>query len=204
MGNIWLSAWKHTDLAGRLDLAVIAVFSIVSWYIMIENFFLFKALRRKYRTFEKYLLRGKRPPATKSLLDNIYRYGMNLSKKHSLSEERIINSMEKFTEQKIENFGSGIHFLATTSAICPFLGLLGTVWGLLIAFTSISLSGSASVRIVASGVAEALITTIAGLIAAIPAAAGYNYFTINMRNMSSKIELLIPEMVSQIQSKENE
>lgn len=105
------------------------------------------------------------------------------------------------------NLEKNLTTLATITAIAPFLGLLGTVWGLLISFTNMSITGSSSIKVVASGVAEALITTVLGLLVAIPAAVGYNYFRERIQNLMDEIEYILPyieEYLEKVLLKENE
>ena len=88
-----------------------------------------------------------------------------------------------------------LNILATTAAIAPFVGLLGTVWGIIVAFGKIAQSKSASLAIVAPGIAEALIATAFGLFVAIPAVMGYNYFVNRVRSVSAEMEDFCLEFV---------
>jgi biopolymer transport protein TolQ len=90
----------------------------------------------------------------------------------------------------------GAAFLATTAAACPFIGLLGTVWGIIVAFQEIGLTGSTSIVAVAPGIAEALVNTAAGLAAAIPALVGYNYFGNRLRLMRAEMEDFVLEFIN--------
>ena len=90
----------------------------------------------------------------------------------------------------------GTAFLATTAAAAPFIGLFGTVWGIMVAFNNIGLSGSASLAVVAPGIAEALINTAAGLAAAIPALVGFNYFGSRLRNMRGEMQDFVLEFMN--------
>ena len=87
-------------------------------------------------------------------------------------------------------------FLATTAAASPFIGLFGTVWGIMVAFRDIGLSGSTSIVAVAPGIAEALINTAAGLAAAIPALIGYNYFSQRVRGVKGRLDDFILEFLN--------
>ncbi len=82
---------------------------------------------------------------------------------------------------EIQSLERRVTFLGTCGSITPFLGLFGTIWGIMSAFQGIGVVGSASIAAVAPGIAEALITTAAGLAAAIPAVMGYNYFLLKIR-----------------------
>ena len=90
----------------------------------------------------------------------------------------------------------GLGFLATTASVTPFVGLLGTVWGIMNAFHGIGLSGNANLAAVAPGIAEALINTAAGLAAAIPAVLGYNHFVGRMRRMGIRMENFASEFAA--------
>ena len=87
-------------------------------------------------------------------------------------------------------------FLATTAAATPFIGLFGTVWGIMVAFGDIGLTGSTSLAVVAPGIAEALVNTAAGLAAAIPALVGYNYFGTRLRALRAEMEDFILEFMN--------
>ncbi len=90
----------------------------------------------------------------------------------------------------------GTAFLATTAAAAPFIGLFGTVWGIMVAFNEIGLSGSTSITAVAPGIAEALVNTAAGLAAAIPALVGFNYFGSRLRDMRNQMQDFILEFMN--------
>jgi len=195
MKNIWLSAWKYCDLTGKIDIIILLLFSIYSWYIMIEKFFVLREVKKKSILFENSISKGKKPTTDFSPLHNVFHYGTELIKNKELTEEKFITQLEKSASVELEKIESRIGFLSVISTVSPFLGLLGTVWGLLLAFNNMAISGSSSIRVVASGVAEALITTVIGLIVAIPAAIGYHYFTENLKKIAGKIDFLLPQIV---------
>jgi biopolymer transport protein TolQ len=88
-----------------------------------------------------------------------------------------------------------VPFLATTASITPFIGLFGTVWGIMDAFQGIGLTGSASLAAVAPGISEALVTTAAGLAAAIPAVVGYNLLLARARRLGARIDRFVPQFL---------
>ena len=92
-------------------------------------------------------------------------------------------------------------FLATTASATPFIGLFGTVWGIMNAFRGIGVSGTASLAAYAPGIAEALVATAAGLFAAIPAVIGYNHFLARMRSMDSLIDEFIADFIHRLQGR---
>jgi biopolymer transport protein TolQ len=90
-------------------------------------------------------------------------------------------------------------WLATTGSVSPFIGLFGTVWGIIDAFSGLGAAGSASLRAVAPGISEALFTTAAGLVTAIPAVIFYNQFLANIRNLAQRLDTFTLEVAAQIE-----
>ena len=203
MGNIWISAWKYCDWAGKVDILLLLFCSVFSWYIIIEKFFLIKEVKKKHTVFEHSLLKKDRKNINflSSPLHNIFRYGKKLIE-DGIEEEKLLNQLEKVASLELEKIESKIGSLLVISTVSPFLGLWGTVWGLLLAFNNMALSGSSSIRVVASGVAEALITTVIGLLVAIPAATGYHYFMENLKRIAGKIDFLLPQIVNVLKKEE--
>jgi biopolymer transport protein TolQ len=93
----------------------------------------------------------------------------------------------------------GMSWLATTGSVSPFIGLFGTVWGIIDAFSGLGDAGSASLRAVAPGISEALLTTAAGLFVAIPAVIFYNQFLSNIRNLAQRLDTFALEVAAQIE-----
>ena len=100
-----------------------------------------------------------------------------------------------------EKLHARLTFLATTGTTAPFIGLLGTVWGIMNAFQGIGATGSASLAVVAPGIAEALVTTAAGLAAAIPAVIAYNYYLSRARKMTIEMEDFSEELLDTLGAK---
>ncbi|MEJ2152420.1 MAG: MotA/TolQ/ExbB proton channel family protein [Gemmatimonadota bacterium] len=115
-----------------------------------------------------------------------------------LEKESIHMALEREASQQVEKLEEGLPFLATTGSVAPFFGLLGTVWGIMDAFLSIGLRGSGNINVVAPGVAEALITTIAGLAVAIPAVIGYNYFVSQIKEIGDELGHFSSELINVI------
>ena len=105
---------------------------------------------------------------------------------------------ESTVESTIEKEERNIDFLAMTASVSPFLGLLGTVWGITISFWEIGQQSSANIAVVAPGLAEALITTIAGLLVAIPAVIAFNLFTSRLRVIASELSTFADRLVAQL------
>ena len=110
--------------------------------------------------------------------------------------QRINNSMLVCISKEIDRLENGMTFLASIGSVAPFIGLLGTVWGIVNAFQSIALSNNTSLAVVAPGIAEALFATALGLLAAIPAVAAFNKFSNDLDKFSNKLEYFSIELSS--------
>ncbi|HET6342764.1 MAG TPA: MotA/TolQ/ExbB proton channel family protein [Gemmatimonadota bacterium] len=115
-----------------------------------------------------------------------------------LEKESVHMALEREAAQQIEALEQGLPFLATTGTVAPFFGLLGTVWGVMDAFLQIGLRGSGNINVVAPGVAEALITTVAGLAVAIPAVLGYNYYVSQIKEVDDELSHFSSELINLI------
>ena len=102
--------------------------------------------------------------------------------------QRINNSMHISINKEVERLEKGMSFLGSIGSVAPFIGLLGTVWGIVNAFQSIAISNNTSLAVVAPGIAEALFATALGLLAAIPAVAAYNKFSNDLEKLSNNLE----------------
>ena len=102
--------------------------------------------------------------------------------------QRINNSMQISINKEVERLEKGMSFLGSIGSVAPFIGLLGTVWGIVNAFQSIAISNNTSLAVVAPGIAEALFATALGLLAAIPAVAAYNKFSNDLEKLSNNLE----------------
>ena len=101
--------------------------------------------------------------------------------------------------EEVRRVEKGMAWMATTASVTPFIGLFGTVWGIIDAFSGLSSAGAASLRAVAPGIAEALVTTAAGLFTAIPALIFYNQFLQNIRDLAQRLDSFAMEVTAQIE-----
>jgi biopolymer transport protein TolQ len=104
--------------------------------------------------------------------------------------------MKRQENVELTKLEAGITFLATTGSTCPFIGLFGTVWGIMTAFLGLSAAHTSNIQAVAPGIAEALITTAVGLVAAIPAQMFYNFLTTRVRVLATEIDNFISEFLN--------
>jgi len=200
-----------TGLVVKLVLFVLIYFSVVSWAIIFYKLLqVYRANSDSERVLD-FFWKTKRFDAINSQLDRFGNSPLSVLFNEGYTElkrvmesgeakkdpdvistdlggiENISRALRRATTSEITRLEKYTTFLATTGSTAPFIGLFGTVWGIKDAFTSIGLSGSASLAVVAPGIAEALIATAIGLVAAIPAVVGYNHF-------QHKIKVLIAEM----------
>ncbi len=207
----------------KLVMITLLVFSVVSWAIIIikqvmfkriktasenyiELFWASKTLSEAYEAAREYTLS---PEAA------VFVSGFNELKK--ISSARTAHSGEETLEMQLatmenlkravrkaqliesERFGRSLSFLATTGSATPFIGLFGTVWGIMTSFQDIGIRGSASLAIVAPGISEALVATAAGLAVAIPAVIFYNFFSNKQADVETEVENFTTDFLNLIE-----
>lgn len=201
-----------TGLIVKIVLLILLFFSVVSWAIIIYKLFQIHRANSESVRFMDFFWKSKRFDAIASQADRfisspltvLFNEGYGELKKvvetESASDgsalstdlggvENVSRALRRATNSEITRLEKYLTFLATTGSTSPFIGLFGTVWGIMTAFEGIGRTGSASLAVVAPGIAEALIATAIGLVAAIPAVMAYNHF-------QHKIRVLINEMDS--------
>ncbi|MBP2668945.1 MAG: Cell division and transport-associated protein TolQ, partial [Deltaproteobacteria bacterium] len=113
----------------------------------------------------------------------------------------VARAMRRASQEQVGSMEDLLPFLATTGSATPFIGLFGTVWGIMNAFSGIAMTGNATLATVAPGIAEALVATAAGLAAAIPAVMAYNYFLNRIRTVLNRMDSFNAEFVNFLQRK---
>ena len=173
--------------------------SIYSWAIIIEKLRLFKKINLESEEFEERFWKSKSAEAFYNNLPINLENPMSLLFKDSMKtllkfksksnlNERMSSMLEVNIEKQMTALEKGFTFLATVGSTAPFIGLFGTVWGIMNSFQSIAISRNTSLAIVAPGIAEALFATALGLLAAIPAVVAYNKFNNDSKKYSQKLE----------------
>ncbi|HEY6136261.1 MAG TPA: MotA/TolQ/ExbB proton channel family protein [Thermoanaerobaculia bacterium] len=201
--QLWTS-FLHTGWVGKTVLGVLLLFSVGSWAVMIVIGERFRSARRASRRFMSVFRKAKRlvdvqtvtSQAVQSPLVGLFRAGyaeIEAQMAHAQgSSIRSLDAVERslLRASRIESarLSRFLPFLATTAAATPFIGLFGTVWGIMDSFMTIGSSGSTSITTVAPGISEALINTAAGLFAAIPALLAYNHFVQKLRGARGEME----------------
>ena len=210
---------QHVLLAGpvvKLVLLLLIVFSIVSWDIIFMKIKLFRGIERIQDDFARAFVEGKGLPAlyeqakkgSRAPMTEVFRAGyIELTRIHRERGEapapgvrfpidNVMRAMHKATHEQIGMLEEFLPFLATTGSATPFIGLFGTVWGIMNAFSGIAASGSATLATVAPGIAEALVATAIGLMAAIPAVIAYNYFLNRIRAIHTRVDGFTMELIN--------
>jgi len=210
--NVWRLVMESGPMA-KFVLLVLAGFSVASWAIIAERHRRFRRAEEQSRRFLDRFHEGGGLAAiqddTKELtwspLADIYRSGfreISLNPQNGRLDgeglEAVDRMLRKSATVQITELERSLGFLATTASATPFIGLFGTVWGIMNAFHGIGVSGTASLAAYAPGIAEALVATAAGLGAAIPAVIAYNHFLGRLRSMDSLIEEFRADFIHRI------
>ncbi len=189
----------RADIVVKSVIILLIACSIYSWAVIIEKFRLFKKINISTEEFETKFWNSKSAETfynnLAANLDDpmalIFKDAMqNLLKRRSKTDlnNRMITMLETGIEKQMSKISKGFTFLATVGSTAPFIGLFGTVWGIMNSFQSIAISRNTSLAIVAPGIAEALFATALGLLAAIPAVVAYNKFNNDSAKYSQKLE----------------
>jgi biopolymer transport protein TolQ len=194
-----LSLFFRADIVVKSVIVILIVCSIYSWAVIIEKFRLFKKINKSSEEFEEKFWNSKSaetfynnlPSNIQDPMALVFQNAMEgLLKKKSRSNisERMTALLENGIEKQMDKIDKGFTFLATVGSTAPFIGLFGTVWGIMNSFQSIAISRNTSLAIVAPGIAEALFATALGLLAAIPAVVAYNKFNTESKKYSLRLE----------------
>ena len=197
----------RADIVVKSVIAILIVSSIYSWAVIFEKIMLFKKINRSTQDFENKFWKSKSaesfyntlPDNIRDPMTNIFKNSMQMllkSKRSSNLDEKMSRMLEINIEQQMEKIENGYTYLATIGSTAPFIGLFGTVWGIMNSFQSIAISRNTSLAIVAPGIAEALFATALGLLAAVPAVMAFNKFTSDSRKYSQKLESFSKKLLS--------
>jgi len=210
------SLLTQTGWVARGVLLLLLLFSIISWGMILQKIGLFGRIRRQSDQFLR-IFRATRGVANPQALASagspfasVYAAGYrelqsqvggtgNPQMPKLKSLQAVTVSMQLASADEVRRAEKGMAWLATTGSVSPFIGLFGTVWGIIDAFSGLGSAGAASLRAVAPGIAEALVTTAAGLFAAIPAVIFYNQFLQNIRELAQRLDTFALEVTAQIE-----
>ena len=202
-----MSLFLRADIVVKSVIIILIAASIYSWAIIIEKFKTFKKINETTVEFEEKFWKSKSAesfynnlPANKNdPMSNVFRKTMQVvlkSRSRSNLNEKLTGLLESNIESEINFLEKNFSFLATVGSTAPFIGLFGTVWGIMNSFQSIAVSRNTSLAIVAPGIAEALFATALGLLAAIPAVIAYNKFNNDSKKFSQRLENFAKRFIS--------
>ncbi len=205
---------RGTGTVNLIVLAILALLSVVSWAIILQKSLAYRAIERQTGTFLEVFRRSTKfsevqsvcPSLSASPLVGVFQAGYaELNAQFRLtggssnpgepSSRPILKSLAavdrallRAAAVEVNKLEKRVPFLATIASVAPFIGLFGTVWGILITFQRIGLTGATNLATVGPGIADALIATAAGLFAAIPAVMAYNHFTMRVKTFASDLD----------------
>lgn len=200
---------EQTGWVARVVLAMLFLFSLFSWALIFQKSRMFSRMNQQTALFLRIFRSNRILPEPKQMgsggspLESVYaagfreiesqtRGGNSPGKVTSLNSVTV--SMQLVAGEEVRKAEKYMPWLATTGSVTPFIGLFGTVWGVMDAFTGLGAAGSASLRAVAPGIAEALITTAAGLFTAVPAVIAYNHFLHDIRDLGARMDSFTMEV----------
>ena len=196
-----LQLFLRADFVVKSVIIILLASSVYSWALIFEKYRMFKKINESTKKFEDKFWKSKSaegfsktlPIKSEDPMTLIFQSAMNelvktRSKSSIVQSARVERILEISTDNQIKNIEKHFTFLATVGATAPFIGLFGTVWGIMNSFQSIAISRNTSLAIVAPGIAEALFATALGLLAAIPAVVAYNKFNSDSKRYIARID----------------
>ena len=211
-GSTDFSIWQlfiRADFVVKGVIIILLLASVYSWALIFEKFKLFKAIDKSSTLFEEKFWKARSAEnfynnlsnKNKDPLTSLFQSAMvelikTKSKSSAVQTSRVSRVIEISLDREMKSIEKNFTFLATVGSTAPFIGLFGTVWGIMNAFQSIAISRNTSLAIVAPGIAEALFATALGLLAAIPAVVAYNKFTSDSKKYSVRLENFSKRFIS--------
>lgn len=208
-GDTVLKLILEAGLVVKGVLLILLSFSVISWAIILYKF---RYLSKIEKESERFLREFEKDPDWDRLYKssktfalspfvNLFRSVYSAEAPEKIAADEVKRTLKRVVSLESARLGRYLTFLATTGSSTPFIGLFGTVWGIMNAFRGIGRVGSASLAVVAPGIAEALIATAAGLAAAIPAVIAYNYYLSRVRRNIILIEDFSQELLDRFMRK---
>jgi biopolymer transport protein TolQ len=204
-----IQLFLRADFVVKSVIIILIAASVYSWALIFEKYRLFKRIEKSTSSFEDKFWKSRSAESfynsftnkEKDPLASIFQAAMNeliktKSKSSSVQTNRVSRVLEISADNEINSIEKHFIFLATVGSTAPFIGLFGTVWGIMNSFQSIAISRNTSLAIVAPGIAEALFATALGLLAAVPAVIAYNKFNSDSKRYSGRIENFSKRFIS--------
>jgi biopolymer transport protein TolQ len=205
--KLWLDIdfWELAQSKDPILIGVVgtlALASVLSWTIVLSKFFLLRGARSGNRKFLRAFRKSARLDVAAAATEQyrnapvvgVFEFGYSEVCRQAQARSKITNpvalerTLELGVSEEVMRMERNMNWLATVAAVSPFIGLFGTVWGIIDAFNSLGASGSTDLKVVGPGIARALIATALGLGAAIPAAIFYNYFGGAIKEIAARLE----------------
>ncbi len=197
----------RADIIVKSVIILLIASSIYSWAIIFDKYKLFKKINKSSDEFEEKFWKSRSaetfynnlPSNINDPMANVFKNSMQTivkSRSRSSISEKLPSILETNIEKEMNAIEKNYTFLATVGSTAPFIGLFGTVWGIMNSFQSIAISRNTSLAIVAPGIAEALFATALGLLAAIPAVVAYNKFSSDSKRYLQKLENFSKRFIS--------
>ncbi len=194
-----LALWDIVQNLRPVPLAIIVIlvlFSLLSWTIVFSKSSIFSRAARANKNFLRAFRKASNLQAVAMASEQFtaFDFGYGEIERQMKQRGSVVNkpaverSLQLGISEEVTKLEMNMSWLATVASVSPFIGLFGTVWGIIDAFASLSTAGSASLRAVGPGISEALITTAIGLAAAIPAAIFYNVFGARIKELGTRME----------------
>jgi biopolymer transport protein TolQ len=218
-----VTLFQNMSPVAKAVVAVLAIFSVGSWGIILSKSLLLRKVGRESQRFWKIFRKGQSLSEISTACETlqftplvpVFNAGAELLQSRStvgaisdrargsavtavktaVSVPRLQREMQRAATAQLTALESRLTFLATTASVTPFIGLFGTVWGVLVSFNGLATATAATLRAVAPGIADSLVTTAFGLLAAIPALIFYNQFVYRIRNIGGQLDDLQSEML---------
>ena len=202
-----IKLFLRADIIVKSVIIILIAASVYSWAIIFEKYKLFKKINQSSEDFEEKFWKSKSaetfynslPANIDDPMAKVFKNSMqSVMKTRSRSNisEKLSSTLQSNIEKQMNLIESNYTFLATVGSTAPFIGLFGTVWGIMNSFQSIAISRNTSLAIVAPGIAEALFATALGLLAAIPAVVAYNKFSNDSKKYFQKLENFSKRFIS--------
>jgi len=202
-----MSLFLRADVIVKSVIIILIASSIYSWAIIFEKIRMFRKINKGAEEFEERFWKSKSaetfynnlPASINDPMAQVFKTSMQTvikSRSRSNLSEKLTSILEVNIEKQMSIVDKNYTFLATVGSTAPFIGLFGTVWGIMNSFQSIAISRNTSLAIVAPGIAEALFATALGLLAAIPAVVAYNKFSNDSKKYSQKLENFSKRFIS--------
>ncbi len=204
-----LTLIANASVVVKSVLALLLILSVTSWTVIFKKYFVLNRTMAEIQAFENTFWGGaelsglyercSQNPMKQGVEERLFVAGMREFLKHEGSSQSIngvSRAMSAVYTRETDRLEKGLPMLATIGSSAPFIGLFGTVWGIMNAFTGLATLDNVSLAVVAPGIAEALVATAIGIFAAIPASAAYNYFSHRLNTISARMDGFAEEFLN--------